>query len=530
MNLIPWILAAELWTPMLLIGLPVLIALSLLIFFVKRYRRCPSNRVLVVYGKVGDQRTAKCVHGGGTMVWPIIQDYVYMSLEPLTIEIDLRQALSLQNIRVNVPSTFTIGISTRPDIMQNAAERLLGLSEKEIATTASDVIFGQLRLVIATLRIEEINQDREKFLELITKNVSLELNKIGLEVINVNIRDITDESGYIEAIGKKAAADAVNKAKVEVAEANRTGSIGEATANREREIEVANQTAQSTVGTKEAERNQRIATAKLEAEGITGEASANREQEIAVAEQGARMIEGQKQAEQEQRVRVATLEATAVEGENKAKAEIADYEATLAERRADAKRRGEVALANSARDVLKAEAEQENAKLEKEQIVLQNIERQKVEIDAEAEAERRRRIAKGEADAILAKYEAEAKGQQAVLLAKAAGYENLLKICGPQKHLAPTLLMVEKMPELVAEQVKAIQNLKIDKVTVWDSGQGGEDGTSSTAGFLRGLIGSLPPMHELANQAGVELPGYLGKIDETKNGAKQSPKNKTNGE
>ncbi len=350
------------WSTVLFVVLPVLIVLSLVIFLVKRYKRCPSNRVLVVYGKVGGERTAKCIHGGGLMVWPVIQDYVYMSLEPMTIEIDLRQALSLQNIRVSVPSTFTIGISTRPDIMQNAAERLLGLSENEISNTASDIILGQLRLVIATLSIEQINQDRERFLELITKNVAFELNKIGLSVINVNIRDITDESGYIEAIGKKAAAEAINQAKIEVAEALKMGSIGEATANRAREIEVANQHAQGEAGMKQAERDQRVAVAKFEAEGITGEANANREQEVAIAEQRARTMEGQKQAEMEQRVKVAGLEAEAVEGENTSKAQIADYEATLAERRADAKRRGEVALANSARDVLLAEREQEQAK------------------------------------------------------------------------------------------------------------------------------------------------------------------------
>ncbi|MHC5009779.1 MAG: flotillin family protein [Planctomycetota bacterium] len=459
--------AATPWEPMIFIGLPSLIILSLMIFLIKRYRRCPSNRVLVVYGKVGGNRAAKCIHGGGVMVWPVIQDYVYMSLEPMTIEIDLTSALSKQNIRVNVPSTFTIGISTRPDIMQNAAERLLGLGERDIASQARDIILGQLRLVIATLTIEEINQDREKFLELVTKNVGYELNKIGLEVINVNIRDITDESAYIEAIGKKAAAEAINRAKIEVADALKRGSIGEATAVREREIEVANQMASSQAG--------------------------------------------QKKAEREQRVQVAGFEAESVKGENESKAHIADYEATLSERRAEAKRRGEVALANAARDVLIAEREREKAKLEKEQIVQQQIEREKIEIEAEAEAERIRRIAKGEADGILLKYKAEAEGVQAVLEAKAAGYENLIRACAEDKRLAPTLLMVEKMPELVREQVKAIQNLQIDKITVWDSGHNGED-ARSTAGFLKSLIGSLPPMHDLAEQAGVELPGILGSV------------------
>lgn len=502
-----------------LIVVPVLIVTFLLAFLVTRYRRCPSNRILVVYGKVSGTQAAKCLHGGGTFVMPLIQDYAYLSLEPMTIDIDLTSALSRKNIRVNVPSTFTIGISTEPVIMQNAAERLLGLSEVEVASQASDIILGQMRLVIATLTIEQINQDRETFLDLVNKNVGFELNKIGLDVINVNIRDITDESGYIDAIGQRAASEAINKAKVEVADANRGGAIGEATANREKEVRVSEQHAESVAGQKQAERDQRVRVAKLEAEGVTGEVNAAREQEIAVAEQKALAVQGKKNAEMEQRVRIAELEADAVKGENESKASIADYEATLAQRQADARRRGDIALADAARDVLVAEKEKELARLEKEQLAVQMIERKKIEVDADAEAEKLRRIARGQADAILAKYQAEAQGVQAVLEAKAKGYENLLKMCGDQKHLAPTLLMVEKLPELVETQVQAIKNLKIDKITVWDSGAGNSsvngDGVTSgsTANFLRSLIGSLPPMHELAQQAGVELPGVLGRID-----------------
>jgi flotillin len=399
---------------------------------------------------------------------------------------------------------------------------MLGLDDRMVAAQARDIILGQMRLVIATLSIEEINQDREKFLDLVNKNVSTEINKIGLELINVNIRDITDESGYIEALGRKAASEAINQAKIEVAEADRSGAIGQASANREMQVQVASQTAQSAMGQKQAERDQRIKVAKLEAEGITGEAEAQRERDIAVAAQQATAEQGKKQAEMEQRVKVAALEASAVQGENESKANIADYEASLAERRADAQRRGDIALANAARDVLKAEKEQELARLEKTEVAQQMIERQKIEIDAEAEAERLRRIAKGQADAVLARYLAEAEGVRKVLDAKASGYERLLAVCGERKDLAPALLIIEKLPELVAEQVKAIQNLKIDKITVWDSGasRGTDDGEGgSTSRFLRGLIGSLPPIHELAEQAGIDLPEFLGQVRTDRAGA-----------
>lgn len=501
----------------------VLVVFAAVLAVVKRYKRCPSNRILVIYGKVGGQRAAKAIHGGGAFVWPVIQDYAYLSLEPLTIDIELTSALSKKNIRVAVPSTFTIGISTEPDIMNNAAERLLGLREQEIALQARDIILGQMRLVIATLTIEEINQDREKFLDLVNKNVNYELNKIGLYMINVNIRDITDESGYIEALGKKAAAEAINQAKIDTANADREGAIGTANADKDREVQVAAQVAESNMGQKQAERDQRIRVAALEAEGIGGEANAQREQEIAIAQQNAIAIQGKKEAEANKRIKVAELEATSIEGENKSKADIAAYEATLAEARAEARRRGDVALANASKDVLLAEKDEELARMEKEVIAKQMIERKQVEIDADAEAERIRRVARGEADAVLTKFTAEAEGLKKVLDAKAAGYEALLSSCGDRKDIAPSLLIIEKLPELVAEQVKAIQNLKIDKITVWDSpGSSASGSEGSTAGFLKGLIGSLPPIHELADQAGIDLPEVLGKVQQSV-GSKPKP-------
>jgi len=498
---------------MLVVSIVLLVAFFLAIL-ISQYKRCPSNRILVVYGKVAGARAARCIHGGGTFIIPLLQSYSYLTLEPLTIEIELQSALSKKNIRVNVPSTFTIGVSTDPDIMNNAAERLLGLSEDQLALQAKDIILGQMRLVIATLSIEEINQDREKFLDLVNKNVNTELNKIGLEMINVNIRDITDESGYIEALGQKAAAEAINKAKIEVAAAEREGAIGSATNIRERDVEVAQQTAQSATGTKAADTEQRIRVASLEADGVSGEAEAKRNEEVSVAEQAALAAEGKKKAEAQKRVQIAGLEATAIKGENESKAQIADYQAGLEQREAEAKRIGEVAMANATRDVLLAEKEQEIARLEKLEVAQQIVERRKVEIDADAEAERLRRIASGEADAILAKYKAEAEGLQSVLEAKAEGYERLLEICGTRKDIAPSLLMIEQLPTLVAEQVKAIQNLKIDKITVWDHGGGEGDNGPTTANFLRGMVSALPPLHDLAKQAGIELPAALGRVED----------------
>ncbi len=450
----------------------VLILVAAVMFFAQRYKRCPPDQIMVIYGRTertpdGRPKASKTLHGGAALVWPLIQDYAYISLKPMTINIDLRGALSLQNIRINVPSTFTIGVSTEPTIMANAAERLLGFRVEDIEEMAKEIIFGQLRLTVATLTIEQINQDRDAFLELIQKNVGQEMRKVGLYLINVNIADITDESDYIDSIGKKAAATAVEQARIDVSNAERDGAIGKAKADRAREIEV--------------------------------------------AENQAEAEKGRKAAEADQRVFVEQQEAMAVSGENTAQAEIARANADLAEAEAAAKQRADVATAHAEAEIQKAVYEEEESKLRASEIARETVAKQQVEIAADAEAERQRRIARGEADAILAKYEAEAEGIQKVLDAKAQGYNNLVSSASGDPKAAATLLMVEKIESMVQAQTEAIRNLKIDKITVWDSGNSA-DGNSATSNFVSSLVQSLPPIHDVAKMSGVELPDYLGSM------------------
>jgi flotillin len=488
----------------------ILILFTSALFFASRYKRCPSDMILVIYGRVGGGQSARCIHGGGALVMPLVQDYAFLRLTPMTIAIPLQGALSLQNIRVNVPSTFTVGISTNPAIMTNAAERLLRLEQTDIEGMAKEIIFGQLRLTIASLTIEQINQDRESFLTAIRANVEPELNKIGLYLINVNITDITDESEYIDSIGRKAASEAINRAKVDVSEQEKIGDIGSAQNTRERTIRVAENVAQSEKGKKAAEADQRVFVQQQESTAAIGEAAANREKAIRVAENLAEAEKGKKKAEADQRVYVQQREAEAIQGENAARADIAQANATLAQREAEALQRGEVAKLQAQVAIQKAQAAAETERLTAAEVVRQEIERKKIEIAAEAEAERIRREAKGAADAILMKYEAEARGIRQVLESKAAGYESLVRSAGDARAAA-TLLMIEKLEEVVAKQVEAIQNLKIDKITVWDSGAVNGKG-SSTSQFLSSLVTSLPPLQEIAKMAGVELPEYLGRM------------------
>jgi flotillin len=450
--------------PVILLAILAMVTIS---FLATRYKRCPSDKILVVYGKVGKGQSALCIHGGGAFIWPLIQDYTYMSLTPLSIPIPLTKALSLQNIRINVPSTFTVGVSTEETIMNNAAERLLNLDQDAVESMAREIIFGQLRLTVASLTIEQINQDREKFLDAIRRNVAPELNKIGLYLINVNITDITDESGYIESIGKKAASEAINQAKIDVSDQDRKGSVGEAEQVRERTIKVAQNVAESE--------------------------------------------KGKKQAEADQRVYVQAQETLAAIGEAEAKAMIAASNAELSVQSAQAAQRGQVAQYDAEAEIQRAQAKAELQRLTAAEVVPQQIEKQKITIAAEATAEKTRREAQGAADAILLKYEAEAKGIRQVLEAKAQGYQALVKSANNDARAAATLLLTEKLEQIVTLQVEAIKAIKIDKVTVWDSGGAhNANGSTTTANFLAGMVKSLPPLHDVAAMAGLDLPKYLG--------------------
>ena len=442
--------------PFFLIIVCAILVVAIVAFLANRYRKCPADKILVIYGSGnGAKKSANCVHGGGAFVWPVIQDYAYMSLTPIGIDANLTNALSRQNIRVDVPCRFTVGISTDPEYMNAAAERLLGQSANQIQEMARDILFGQLRLVIATMSIEELNSDRDKFLEAITANVEVELKKIGLKLINVNVTDIKDESGYIEALGQEAAAKAINEAKVRVAEQEKMGEIGKAEAVRET------------------------------------------------------------------RIRTAAANAEAVKGENEAKINIANSDAVRREKEAEALRRAtaaeKVAQAQALEESYAAEQKAEDARATRERatqnanvIVKQEIEKKRLVIEAEAAAEQKRVNAKGEADAIYAKMEAEAKGLYQILTKQADGYDKMIQAAGGDATKAYTLLLLEKLPELVKTQVEAIKGINIDKVTVWDNGSNA-DGKGSTANFLSGLMKCVPPLNELFEQAGMSLPEYLGK-------------------
>lgn len=494
-----------------IIGMVMLGLVSTAFAYASRYKRCPSNRILVIFGQMTGSASATCVHGGGKFVWPIVQDYAFLSLEPIQIEVPLQDALSAENIRVNVPSVFTVAIGTEPQIMQNAAIRLMGLNVGSIRKQAEDIIFGQLRQVIASMQIEDINRDREQFLQSIQTSLEPELKKIGLVLINVNITDITDESGYIEAIGQKAASEAVQKARGDVAEQEKIGEIRVAGAERDKQIQVASASKERQIGIREAEREQAVRVAELEKEQTVGEQKAAFEREMMVAE-----------ADQQRRTQVAEADSRAVEGETQAQANVADAKAALQVRQAEAfqlaetkKREAEAAVKEAQNRALAkaalAEAERTEAEQRAELEAPAKAAKAKLIVEAEAAAEKKRLDAEAEAAAIFAKLDAEARGQYEILAKKGEGLQSIIDACGGADQ-AFRMLMLEHIESLAQSSAEAISNIKFDKVVVWEGGGNG-NGQTSTSNFLQGMSRTLPPMMQvLKDIGGIEVPEYLAKL------------------
>jgi flotillin len=425
-----------------IIAIAVVVVLTT-IWILSRYRRCPSDKILVVFGKAGNKKVtdengkektkvlpSKIIHGGGTFVWPVIQDYRMMDLAPHKIQPKVL-GLSSQNIKVSIPVTLTTGIGTTDILMQNAAARFLSASKAEMDSQIEDILIGETRAIMATMPIEEINADRNKFLENARQRIELELNKVGFTIININIADIDDNANYIVNLGKKAATQAQAQAEADIAEQEKEGKIKIANTKKEEAIQVAEanreelSTVAKTVQEREvavaqAKKEQAIKLAEAEKERAEGVAKATAEQTIAVAT--ATQLADSAQAEQESiaTVNVAqaqakaaaeaaeaeqTKEARIAEATQKKEANIAKYESDRRQVAAEANKKAGVAEQMATIDVAKAEAEAGKAKADAERVT------------GTAKVEARMAVAKAEQEQQIKVNEMAAKAKEAELQA-----------------------------------------------------------------------------------------------------------------
>jgi flotillin len=500
-----------------------LVVASLVMVFVKHFKRCPANQVLVISGKVGSGQSAKIISGGGTFVVPVLQEWAFLDLTPLQIDINLMDALSLENIRVQVPSQVTVAVGDTEEYQRNAAARILNLSPQEISAMAANLIFGQMRQVIASMRIEDINRDRDQFRSNIEHALEPELKKIGLKLINVNIKDLNDASGYIEAIGREAGARAVNKAKGDVAVQEKLGAIAVAEANQEKDTEVANAERTREIGVKTAERDTAVRVADLdrETEVARQRAQFSRDTEIATADQA-------------RRIAVAAANAQAIEGETRSQALIAQANAELQVRQAEAFEQGETRkrIAEAAVQEAENRARAKAALAEAERI--ENERRAALEaparaakakeiVEAEAAGQSRRIQAEAEAAATFAQLEAAARGEFEMLSKRAQGLQKIVEACGGPEA-AYRMLMIEHIPTLADKAAEAISNIRFDKVVLWGgAGQGGS-AANGVSSFVTDLVGTLPPaLHTMLNIGGVSVADGVFKLHPDEPAAPAAP-------
>jgi flotillin len=487
----------------ILFGALALIVLLTIIGILSRYRRCKSDEILVIYGKTGGNRSSRCIQGGAAFIIPVLQGYAYMSLKPLQFDCNLQKALSSQNIRVDVPTTVTVGISTEPEVMQAAAERILGLGRQDIEDLVRDIVYGQMRTIIADMTIEKLNSDRDEFLAKAKGLIDTELRKIGLYLININITDIRDEAGYIIALGKKDQAKAINQANVEISTAERDGEIKVAEQLKIKNATVAETKKEEQIAIANAQRDQSISVARAESErdSQVSEAQKTRDINIATYNSAARIGE----IEANKKITVSNAELEVIKAQSQGLAQSAEERAL-----AEIEKNKELAR----REAEEARAKRTEAALKAEQIVPAEISRQQklinaegyqlqVEKEAEANANQQRIEAQGRADAITAEGLAHAKvieqqglakaaAEKASLMAQAEGFEAMVKVAENNPQVAIQWKMVEQWKDIAAEQVKAFEHISLGNVNVMDTSQGG-----TLTNLLTSLVSSVAPVTDI---------------------------------
>lgn len=538
----------------ILAAILAVVVILTVIGILSRYRKCKPDEVLVVYGKTGgEKKSAKLYHGGAAFVLPIIQSYDILSMKPMQIDCRLTGALSSQNIRVDVPTTITVAISTDPDIMQNAAERLLGMYDEEKENLITDIVYGQMRLIIADMTIEELNADRDKFLDKARKNIDNELNKLGLYLLNINISDIRDAADYIINLGKEAESKALNEARANIEEQEKIGAIKIANQQKERETAVANTKKEQEVniattekerativantekekevtlavtekekqiGVAEADRDRAAAIAKTLSEKESSIAKAQAELEVNKAEADKFEEVGKNKAEAEKRytmaiqdseaqIKKAEAEKNAAVGYNNAQKEVAVSESELnivkaqSEKKAGEERVKAEAAIKTAKEIADKEVEEAKARkieaaLKAEKIVPAETYKKESILQADAEAEKIRRQADAEAAAYMAKARAEAEAIKLKLEAEAEGKKKSLM--AEAEGFQAMVKAAESNPA-IAIQYKMVDQWKEiagEQVKAFEHINLGnvtvfDGGNGSTGNFLNNMIKTVAP-------------------------------------
>jgi len=518
-------------------GIITILVILTIIGLMSRYRRCASDEILVVFGKAGKKTVfnpkmsrnetvilpSKIIHGGGTFVFPVIQDWRKMSLKPIQIQATVKGPTS-QFINVTIPVTLTTGIGTTDTLMQNAASRFLTCSTNEISQQITDILIGEMRSVVSTMSIEEINADRVAFLGKAKESIETELNKVGFTIININNAEIKDDANYIENLGKKAATKAQAQAQADIAEEEKKGQIqiaettkekdiAVAQANKERETQVAQARQEQAINVAEIDKDKEIKLAEAEklresgkaaqtaemeanmakskAEAESAKAARKAEAVASIAKSEAEADAAQAEAEAQKQVRIAKAEqeqeAKTQEAINEQEAKVAEFESQKRQRSAEANKKAGVAEQRATIEVSTAKGEAAKAEAEAQRVagvskaeaeieianktakaaeaklnaeVIVPAQKKKEEIVIQAEAEKQKKVVEAEAEAEAIRQKAFAEATAIQTKAEAEAEGNKKKLLAEAEGKRASLMAeADKVQAIEMAPALAVQKM-----------------------------------------------------------------------
>jgi flotillin len=453
MNALPLIAAGSSGAA-LIAGMILLIAVAFVVVvwaMASRYKKIPPNQVGIFYGrkyKYLDAEGKLChrgfrvVAGGGALLWPIIEHFQPMSTAVSQVEIDEHDIPNKDNVKISAKGVATYKIETTQESLHNAAAAFLGKSDEELARIVRNILQGHLRSIIGKLNINEILRDRDAFNKKVVEESTEELKRLGIQIITLVIQEVTDEYGYIDALGKQSVAEAIRDANIKTAQAEAETKKKVSDATREADIQVAG----NAIKVSEAERDRDVKRAQFKAIADTERAKAEQAFGIALAEQ-------------EKTLKVRQAERDAAEKE--AQIEVQTKEAARREQELDATV-VKLAEANRAKQVIEAQAAKQvmvtNAEAAKEAAIRRaEGDKQARVYEGEGEASKTKAVmlaqAEGEAaktkQALVAEAEGEAAKKGLVLKAEAEGTKLLAEALAKMTTDAKMILVLDRLPVLL---------------------------------------------------------------------------------
>ena len=567
---------AGLLIPVVIVGLAVTV-LSVLITFARNYVKCAPNEVLVVFGKkktmtlpdgTKSEKGYRLITGGATFVWPIFESYERISLDTFQVEFQITDSPNIDGVPVTVDALANLKISSDPSLLANAVERLLevGNDLNRLIQISRSTLEGQLRMIVGTLKIEEIIKEREKIAGSVLNVAKDELNKLGLEVDIFVIQKIADTDGYIDALGKKATAEVKRDAAIGEAEAHRDATVRTALADREARTAAA--LAKQQAETAEAEAERAISDANRQRDTVVAQNAARVQSEQARIEVAAQTAK----AEEERKLNIAIIAAKEAEVEARTKLQLKEHARKDAELKASvivtAERQKDATLIKASADqeaaVMRGEAfrvEQEKKGQGEQAFLTAKAEGRKAaaeadqaEMEARANGERAQFLAaadgtkaQGEADgaAISAKGLAEGRAVEAKLLAEAEGFLRKKEAMSQMSAEALRVLTLELLPQIIEKAGQAAESAlgsamepigqglaAVDRIQILDLGNGGENANSPLSKItgvapqaLVQLLASLKPLgldpSKALNFLGLDATGLMSMVSDTEESSHQ---------